>query len=109
SLAVKGIYATHLAEVVPRGSRVKLVLGQMLRAAEKLELALMNLDHQCVLLRANRAIASRQLREVGLDGEPNSPAVAATVVRCRWPHGLASRFNRRARLRARSAATAGYP
>jgi hypothetical protein len=80
ALAVEGVDATNLAEEVASCLGVELVLSQALLARKQLELALVNLDHQCVLLLADRAITHRELGEVGFDLEAHCATVTGTAV-----------------------------
>ena len=91
-LAVEGIDAAHLAEEVPSGLGVELILGQGRLAGEQFELALVNLDHECVLAPTDRAIAHGEFGEVGFDLETDRAAVATADIRFQWSstHSIAS-------------------
>jgi hypothetical protein len=78
TLAVKGVNAANLAEVVSRRSRMKLVLSQRRLASKNLEVTFVDPDHQRVLLRANGTSAGRQFFEVGLDLKLHGATVAAS-------------------------------
>jgi hypothetical protein len=71
--------AANLAEVVPSSFGMKLVLGQCVLTCQQTKLALVYLDHECVLLLADRTIAGRQLREVSLDLKAYGTAVATAL------------------------------
>jgi hypothetical protein len=53
TLAVKRVNAADLAKEVPRSSCVELILRQRVAAGDELKLALVNLDHERVLLLAD--------------------------------------------------------
>ena len=80
TLAMKRIDAANLAEEVASGLCVKLVLGERLFTSQQFETTLMHLDHQGVLATANRAVASREFREIGLDLKSDCATVAAALV-----------------------------
>ena len=81
---MKRIDAADLAEIVRSRLGMKLVLGERLRASEQLEAALVNLDHECILLSADRTVTSREFREVSFDLESDRSAVAAALVLLQW-------------------------
>lgn len=83
-LSMERIDSANLAEEVSRRLGVKLVFGQRVVAGQKLELALVDLDHQCILLLANRAVAHREFREIGLDLKADCTAVACAKVGLEW-------------------------
>ena len=76
AFSVERIDATHLAEVVSRGARVKAVLGEGVLPAEQSESAFVHLDHGGAPTLAQGAIANRKLRKVRVDLEAYRPAVA---------------------------------
>ena len=80
ALAMKRVDAANLAEEVTGGFGMELVLGERFFASQQFETTLVHLDHQGVLATANRAVASREFREIGLDLEPDRAAVAAAFV-----------------------------
>lgn len=80
ALAVECVDTADPAKVVARCLGVELVLGESFLAGQKAELALVHLDHQCVLAPADRAVAHGQLGEVRLDLEAHSTTVARSNV-----------------------------
>lgn len=80
-LAMEGVDTADLAEVVLGSVSVKLVFGQELPALEQFELALVDLDHECVLLIADGTVTHGELREVRFDLEANRAAMTTPPVR----------------------------
>jgi hypothetical protein len=82
---MEGIDATDLAEEVLGRASVELVLGQGLCALEQLELALVDLDHECILLLAHGTVTHSEFREVRFDLEANQAAMATPAVGLKRP------------------------
>jgi hypothetical protein len=80
SLAMKRIDATDLAEKVASCVGMELVLGKGLLAGQELELALMNLNHECVLSATDRTVAHGEFREVRFDLKTYRAAVTTAFV-----------------------------
>jgi len=90
-LSMERIDSADPAEEVSCCPGVKLVLGERVVSGQELELALMHLDHECILLLANRTVAHGQFVEVRLDFESDRAAVACALVGLKW-----TRLHRRA-------------
>lgn len=84
ALAVEGIDAADLAEVVPRGLGVELVLGEGLFAGQEAKLTLVHFDHERVLAQADGTVAHGQFGKVCLDLEAHGTAVTRALVLLHW-------------------------
>ena len=80
TLAMKWVNAADLTEEVTGGLGVELVLSKRLFARQQLESTLMYLDHQCILAKADRAIAHCEFREIGFDLKSDRTTVATAFV-----------------------------
>jgi len=80
TLAMEWIDAAGLAKKMMRRLCVKLILGERFGAGQQRETAFMHLDHQRILFAANRTVARRQFREVGVDFEADGAAVATAGI-----------------------------
>jgi hypothetical protein len=85
ALPMESIDSASLAEIVPCRSGMKLILGQRSLAGNEAKRRLVDFHHQRVLASADRAVASREFREVGFDFEADRPTVARTRVRLNLP------------------------
>jgi len=79
-LPMKGINAATRAEEMPRPVGIPLIDRQQILTAEHGELVLVHFRHQSVLLRAQRAIAGRELADRSVDPECYCAAVARALV-----------------------------
>ena len=76
----QGVVLDGVVRTVPQAEGLSAVLGELRVAGEQAELRFVHLHHQRVPAPADRAVAARQLGEVGLDFEAHGAAVAAAAV-----------------------------
>ena len=80
SFAMEGIDAANAAEVMLRGERVELIQAQRFVAAQQTEpVFFVHFHHQRILAPADRAVARRRFRNVGVDFEGDGAAVATAA------------------------------
>jgi hypothetical protein len=82
---MKRVNAAHFAKEVARGSSMKLILSERLGACEQLEFAFVHLNHQRVLLLADRAVANGQLGKIRFDLKANRAAVTTASIALKRP------------------------
>ena len=85
ALPMERVDAACAAEEVSRRHGVETIFDQRFLPTEQSKLALVDPDHQRVLASADRAIALRQLGEVGIDLERNGPAMAGAAIGLQRP------------------------
>ncbi|MDV7392046.1 hypothetical protein RZS08_11850, partial [Arthrospira platensis SPKY1] len=79
SLPMERVNTANLAEEVLSCLGVKLVLRERLLAREETKLALVHLDHERILLPANRTVARSQFRKVSLYLKADCATVTASL------------------------------
>ena len=77
---MKWVYAAHFTKVMACCLCVEPVFDEKILSRQQLKPALMDLDHECVLPTADRAIARRELREIGLYLELDGTAMTTAAV-----------------------------
>jgi hypothetical protein len=83
---IEGVNAAMAAEFVLGGQRVELVGGELVLAAQQLEMFRRDDEMQKTLLGADRAVALGDMRQVGGDAKSNPPAMAAAFERSHALH-----------------------
>jgi len=99
SLAMKRIDAADFAEEMASCLGMELVLGKGLLTGQELEVALVYLDHECILPATDRTVAHGEFGEVRFDLETYRAAVATAFVFLNRASAHDADGNRRANVR----------